>query len=648
MRTDYEGFREFIGFNPYMDIAAITGKTCDGKYECPYYGRVVGGKKRIIRSPDVLIAVDERRPFCEENQDLPWFSGPITEWTTGSRRRKRMVNYMYAQCLNENGEFEEKALGLEVCNGIVDCLPNAEDEAGCTLYGNGFPCNAAGNRVSLEQEELCDGFRDCFNGEDEKEELCGELKFYCSARNGTAVSIDKTQICDGQINCDNAEDEIDCGQDGRYYCQEGDVLFVSNEKIMNGVPECADNSDECPKNRFDIFSSNYNLVGNIVFRAVLWIVAIVSITANAAVLSWELYKMHAEGGYQNSRVSFGNHVLIMNLAVADLVMGVYMLFLSIADALYTGIYCLKSTKWLTSASCQSLGALAVLSSQASVLTLGALSTVRLITVINPFTNHPKQTNLFLGITFIWAFSILMAVGPLMENNGHRFYQTALMKQNLFFDSWEVDFNAFKSFAIKLLQFHPGMRNLTDYEIKTVVNAESWPVLTQFVKSRYSTNVQPTDYYGYYSTNSVCMPKLFASTHDPAWPMAFTFIVINLGSFIYILIAYIIIVVKSNNSSTVAGARSYNRDLLSMTRRVAMLVITDGLCWLPICIIFFLSQREGQTLPDSVYLITACVLLPINSAINPMIYSQFWVHLVKIFRKPDRSGNEELPKFAENE
>ena len=42
-----------------------------------------------------------------------------------------------------------------------------------------------------------------------------------------------------------------------------------------------------------------------------------------AVISWELYKMHAEGGYQNSRVSFGNHVLIMNLAVADLIMGIF-------------------------------------------------------------------------------------------------------------------------------------------------------------------------------------------------------------------------------------------------------------------------------------------------------------------------------------
>ena len=66
----------------------------------------------------------------------------------------------------------------------------------------------------------------------------------------------------------------------------------------------------------------------------------------------------------------------------------------------------------------------------------------------------------------------------------------------------------------------------------------------------------------------------------------------------------------------------------MTRKVALLVVTDGLCWIPICILFFLSQIAGQILPDSTYIITACVLLPINSALNPLIYSQCGIQLVK--------------------
>ena len=50
---------------------------------------------------------------------------------------------------------------------------------------------------------------------------------------------------------------------------------------MDGEPECADGSDECPSNRFDIFSSNYNLVGNVVFRTFLWIVTFFAIGANS-------------------------------------------------------------------------------------------------------------------------------------------------------------------------------------------------------------------------------------------------------------------------------------------------------------------------------------------------------------------------------
>ena len=38
-------------------------------------------------------------------------------------------------------------------------------------------------------------------------------------------------MCDGQINCENADDEKDCPDDGRFYCEEGDVLFVTKEKV---------------------------------------------------------------------------------------------------------------------------------------------------------------------------------------------------------------------------------------------------------------------------------------------------------------------------------------------------------------------------------------------------------------------------------
>ena len=53
----------------------------------------------------------------------------------------------------------------------------------------------------------------------------------------------------------------------------------------------------------------------------------------------------------------------------------------------------------------------------------------------------------------------------------------------------------------------------------------------------------------------------------------------------------------------------------------ILICTDGFCWLPICIAAILSYL-GYNLPDYVYIFTACILLPINSAANPIIYSKY--------------------------
>ena len=116
-------------------------------------------------------------------------------------------------------------------------------------------------------------------------------------------------------------------------------------------------------------------------------------------------------------------------------------------------------------------------------------------MIQPFTIHPKRTHVCQGIVFIWVFSFAIAVGPLMEKNNHMLYQTALMEQNPFFRPWNVTFDTLKSFTIKLIQFHPNMKNLTNLDVETVVNTKSWLVLTKLLKSRYSEKFIPKSYYG---------------------------------------------------------------------------------------------------------------------------------------------------------
>ena len=88
---------------------------------------------------------------------------------------------------------------------------------------------------------------------------------------------------------------------------------------------------------------------------------------------------------RESKVAFGNHALIINLALADLLMGIYLLSLCTVDLHYSGVYCLKSLEWLYSSTCTILGVVVVLSSEVSVLTQVLLSSIRLITVLNVST-----------------------------------------------------------------------------------------------------------------------------------------------------------------------------------------------------------------------------------------------------------------------
>ena len=57
----------------------------------------------------------------------------------------------------------------------------------------------------------------------------------------------------------------------------------------------------------------------------------------------------------------------------------------------------------------------------------------------------------------------------------------------------------------------------------------------------------------------------------------------------------------------------------MQRKIYRLVATDFCCWVPISIMAFVNF-SGIPVSETAYVISAIVLLPINSALNPILYS----------------------------
>ena len=74
------------------------------------------------------------------------------------------------------------------------------------------------------------------------------------------------------------------------------------------------------------------------------------------------------------------HLLILNLAVADLLMGIYLLMLGIAGAMWDGVFCAHQYTWRSGITCQAMGALVVISSETSVVTMVMLASFRLFAV----------------------------------------------------------------------------------------------------------------------------------------------------------------------------------------------------------------------------------------------------------------------------
>ena len=291
-------------------------------------------------------------------------------------------------------------------------------------------------------------------------------------------------------------------------------------------------------------SSCDELLKNTVLKYSMWILGLMAFLGNLIVIIWR--SVSKDG----NRIS---SFLLANLAVADFLMGVYMLIIAYKDREWDGVYFKHDISWRASDLCIFAGVLSTISSEVSVLTLTVITVERLICIVFQFKFTRWSLKKAAGIMgVVWILGLFISLIP------------------LFNDSYFYD---------------------------------------------YDNNVH------FFGKSAVCLPFQLSADYLPGWEYSvFVFLVLNGASFLFILLAYVVMyrtIVKA--SSAVRSTRA-NRDS-TIAKRMMFIILTDFFCWFPVIIISILALTGNLYDPSKqVYAWIAVFVLPINSSINPLLYT----------------------------
>ncbi|XKL63724.1 hypothetical protein PGB90_006088 [Kerria lacca] len=129
----------------------------------------------------------------------------------------------------------------------------------------------------------------------------------------------------------------------------------------------------------------------------------------------------------------------------------------------------------------------------------------------------------------------------------------------------------------------------------------------------------TYFHNFYGRSAVCLPLHITSDKPNGWEYSvFVFLFLNFLSFTIIAASYLWMYYAARNTHR-AVLRKHSSSESSMAFRMTLLVATDAACWIPI-IILGVWSLAGFKVPPQVFAWVAVFVLPLNAALNPILYT----------------------------
>ena len=288
----------------------------------------------------------------------------------------------------------------------------------------------------------------------------------------------------------------------------------------------------------DEISSCEDLLQSVTYRGFLWMIGFLSLLGNFLCF---VARVCLQRGVSSS----GFHVFVTNLSMADLLMGVYIAIIGVADELFHGEYLFREYEWTHSVACKVAGFLSLLSCEVSALIIFLITLDRFIVLHFPFSSvRFQRTSAYLACVFTWLIGWLLASIPLLPSVSH----------------WE-----------------------------------------------------------FFSQTGICIPLPVTRQDFEGKVYSVTvFIILNFVLFTLIATGQAFIYWSVQKNALQTDSTKTSRDL-TVARRLISVAVTDFLCWFPIGLCGLLALADTP-IPSEVNVGLAVFVLPLNSALNPFMYT----------------------------
>ena len=570
-----------------------------------------------------------------------------------SSSSKTYCKYDDDKCFNDLGEltscfrcFDGMIINKgQVCDGTFDCR-DLSDECSCELTdaleacdyfhkhknSSAFFCDLQFDLPGDVDETFCSaevvlaGFIPMFHSLTENESEKDQVYWRCEHSDSVLIKVEN--VCDFKSDCADHSDEKYCSSTTHFNCTSGIPVSIDVAKVNDNELDCVDLSDECKDNPI---SSVKEMIKNTYLRQFVYVTLVGIIVFNVIVLKKNLKKLKSIN--DNQLTKYFNLIFILNLSFSDLIYGLVLAVIAYSSNKFSGVFCTNNFYWRSSLLCKAMGVLTFISSETSLNILFLVTAFRLYSVYYPFKCLDiKKRTIYVLLLACWLLSFVLSFIPIALEK--EFMQNMIISSNILFNNRKADRIILPDELYKLASKIESVWNIAQLEtvppsksIHNIRDTKNWFFNSQEMKSRFpNTSIDVKMTFGFYSSSSVCLPDFYSkspvSSKFSLAVISYNLLLISCIAVGYILIFHKIKSTKMNKSSE----NSLKKERI-MSVKILLIVATDIACWLPI-IVFSYASFLGFQIPGVAHSVTSIVLLPINSLINPILYSRVYVTFFK--------------------